>query len=95
MTEADYAAYAAAQRAACRPIECTGAANCWSALGTSDTLMKHGAPTCDACAGIVRHENWRPPGLMALPRSPGQNTRGGNPHRGGVSGGQASGAGLK
>jgi hypothetical protein len=82
MTEAQ-AVYAAAQRLACQPVECTQARECWVALGSAESLSDRiqGTPRCAACGGKIRIDEWRSPnGYKASTgggRSRGADIRGG------------------
>ena len=60
--------YALRSRERCKPAECTGAAACWVALGTFDSMQRPitRAPRCGACGGVIRIRQWVPPQTDAL-----------------------------
>ena len=69
MTDDERAQYAAEQRAACAPLECSHDPRCWVELGGRDTLDPQSitkAIRCAACGGKLRWEAWREPRDLAL-----------------------------
>ena len=70
MSEDERTAYAIAQRVACRPMECTLAADCWVDVGGRLALNARSlsaTPRCAACNGKLLLEQWRTPAGMKLP----------------------------
>jgi hypothetical protein len=70
MTDFDREAYAAAQRLACMPMECTQSKDCWVALGGREALRPDSmskTPRCGACNGKLLLEMWSTPHGLRLP----------------------------
>ena len=69
MTDEERAQYAAEQRAACAPLECSHDPRCWVELGGSAQIQEGSmqkAPRCAACGGKLRWQRWKEPPDLAL-----------------------------
>ena len=69
MTDDERAQYAAEQRAACAPLECSHQRNCWVMIGGKDALILQSmtkTPRCAECGGKLRMDGWSMPRDLAL-----------------------------